>query len=167
MKKFLLLIALLLPLAASAARPAKRVSRSEVASIVSDFRHCKGVEVVKMGWLGTALLRGLAVHMDERDADMQALRNVFRGLRNVTVLEYEGAAPDIRARLDKRIALALGRSELLMEAHDGGTGMQLFGVVDEATGMVHDLVMRAPDDCTLICLFGSISMDAVGKLMAE
>jgi hypothetical protein len=167
MKKFLLLIVLLLPLTASAARPAKRVSRSEVASIVSDFRRYEGVEVVKMGWLGTALFKGLARHMDDQDADMQMLRKLLRGLRNVTVLEYEGADPDVRARLDRRIARALGRSELLMEARDGGTGMQLFGIVDDATGMVHDLVMRAPDDCTLICLFGSIPMDAVGQLMAE
>jgi hypothetical protein len=166
MKKFLLLIALLLPLTASAARPAKRVSKSEVTSIISDFRQYDGVEVVRMGWLGTALLKGLARHADG-DEDMQAIRKVLRGLKNVTVLEYEEAAPDVRTRLDKRISRVLERSELLMEARDGGSGMQLFGVMDDASGTVRDLVMHAPGECTLICLFGTIPMDAVGKLMAE
>jgi hypothetical protein len=166
MKKFLLLIALLLPLVASAARPAKRVSKSEVTSLISDFRQYDGVEVVKMGWLGTALLKGVARHADG-DEDMQELRKALRGLKNVTVMEYEEAAPDVRARLDKRISRVLERSELLMEARDGGTGMQLFGVVDDASGTVRDLVMHSPDNCMLICLFGTISMDAVGKLMAE
>ena len=167
MKKIFLLIVLLLPLTAAAARPARHVSQSEVTSIISDFRHYDGVEVVRLGRMGTALIRGVIGHVDAGDADMQALRKTLRGVRGVTVLEYEDAAPDIRRRLDKRISHALRRSELLMEARGDGSAMQMFGVVDDATGTVRDLVMRAPGESTLICLFGSISMDAVSKLMAE
>ena len=47
MKKLILILALLIPLAASAARP-KSVSRTEITSIISDFRHYDGVEVVRL-----------------------------------------------------------------------------------------------------------------------
>ncbi|MBR4524830.1 MAG: DUF4252 domain-containing protein [Bacteroidales bacterium] len=167
MKKLLLLIALLLPLTASAARPAKRVSRAEMASIISDFRHYDGVEVVKMGWLGTALVKGLAHHVDDGDADTRAMLQTLRGIKGVTIVDYDDADPAVRERLNKKIERALNRCELLMEARDGGSGMQLFGVVDEAKGTVRDLVMHASGDNTLICFFGTVSMDAVGKLLAQ
>ena len=167
MKKFLLLIAILLPLTASAARPAKRVSRSEMTSIISDFRHYDGVEVVKVGWLGTALVKGLARHVDDDDADMRTLLQTLRGIKGVTVVDYDDADPAVRERLNKKIERALSRCELLMEARDDGSAMQLFGVVDDAKGTVRDLVIHTPGDNALICLFGTVSMDAVGKLMAQ
>ena len=167
MKKFLLLIAILLPLTASAARPAKRVSRSEVTSIISDFRHYDGVEVVKMGWLATSLFKSLAGHMDGDDADTRAVLQTLRGIKGVTIVDYDDADPAVRERLNNKLERVLSRCELLMEAHDSGSSMQLFGDVDDAKGTVRNLVMHAPGDNALICFFGTVSMDAVGKLMAQ
>ena len=91
----------------------------------------------------------------------------MRGLKKLTVLEYDDAAPEVKARLSTRIAQALDGSELLMEAKDGGSALQVFGVVDDANALVRDFVVHAPNDCALICLFGSMSMDTLSKLMAE
>lgn len=167
LKKLLLLIALLLPLTASAARPAKRVSRSEMTSIISDFRHYDGVEVVKMGWLGTALVKGLARHVDDGDADTRAMLQTLRGIKGVTIVDYDDADPAVRERLNKNIERVLSRCELLMEAHDDGSSMQLFGDVDDVQGTVRNLVLHTPGDNALICLFGTVSLDSVSKLMAE
>ena len=167
MKKILLLIALLLPLTAFAARPAKRSARTEVASIVSDFRHYDGVEVVKLGWLATSLVKGLARHADSDNADMRQLLQLVRGLRGVTVIDYDDADPAVRDRLNSRIQRALRNCELLMEAHDDGNAMQLFGVVDDARGTVRDLVLHTPGENALICLSGTVSLDSVGKILAE
>ena len=167
MKKYLLILLLLLPLTASAARPQKKVSQREVASIVSEFRHCDGVEVMRLGWLGTALVKGVAVHIDDEDGDMREIRQALRGIKSVTVMEYDGASPEIRERVSRRIARVLDKREVLMEVKDDGETVQIFGVLDENTGLVRDIVFHAPNEGALICMFGSLPMDVVGKIAAQ
>ena len=166
MKKLLLIFALLLPLTAVAAGPGRQVSRSEVSSIISEYRHYDGVEVVKLGWLATAALKGVVRHAGN-DEDTRQIREALRGIKSVTVLEYEDASPDVRHRLNSRIAHALDGRELLMEAKDSDASLQIFGVVDESTGTIRDFILSTPDNCALICLFGTLSMETVGKMMAQ
>lgn len=168
MKKYLLILLLLLPLTASAARPNKKnVSQREVASVVSEFRHCDGVEVMRLGWLGTALVKGVAVHVDDNDDDLREIRQALRGIKGVTVMEYESAAPEVRERVNRRLSSILGKREILMEVKDDGEKVQIFGVLDDATGLVRDIVFHSPSDCALICMFGSLPLDVIGKIAAQ
>ncbi len=167
LKKFFLIFALLLPLTASAARPARRVSQSELASIVTEFRQYEGVEVVRLGRLGTMAVKGILRHADADDPDTRELSRALRGIKGVTILEYDDASEEVRERLVRRIGRAVRHGELLMEAKDGGSTMQVFGFVDESTGTVRDFVLHTPDSHALICLFGTLPMEAVGKLMAQ
>jgi len=167
MKKYLLILLLLLPLTASAARPQKKVSQAEVSSIVSEFRHCDGVEVVRLGWLGTALVKGVAVHVDDEDGDMREIRRALRGIKGVTVMAYEDASPEVRERLNRRLSRVLDKREVLMEVKDDGETVQIFGVLDEATGLVRDIVFHSPSEGALICMFGSLPMDIIGKIAAQ
>lgn len=167
MKKYLLILLLLLPLTASAARPQKRVSQRELSSVVSEFRHCDGVEVMRLGRLGTALVKGVAVHVDDNDDDLREIRQALRGIKGVTVMEYESAAPEVRERVNRRLSSILGKREILMEVKDDGEKVQIFGVLDDATGLVRDIVFHSPSDCALICMFGSLPLDVIGKIAAQ
>lgn len=168
MKRLLLFLVLLLPLAASAAQPSRTVSKSELATVISDFRRCDGVEVVTLNRLATTAVKGVIRMAGSNDPEVREALQLMRGLKKLTVLEYENAAPDIRDRIQERIARALDGGELLMEARDGGgTSMQMFGIVDDASGTIRDFVIHAPDNCALLCLFGTLSMDALAKMMAE
>ena len=167
MKKFLLILTLLIPLAATAAQPSRSVSRTEIASIISDFRRYDGVEVVKLGRLATGALKGVVGVAGMSDPDTRELLQMIQGLKGLTILEYEDAPSDIRYRLDRRIERALQKSELLMEAKDDGSLMRMFGVVDDVAGTVRDFVIYVPDSSSLICLFGKMSLDVLQKAMAN
>ncbi|NLZ19898.1 MAG: DUF4252 domain-containing protein [Bacteroidales bacterium] len=167
MKKFLLILTLLAPLAAIASEPAKNVSRSEIASIINEFRHCDGVEVVRLGRLATGALKGVIRTAGVTDPDTRKALEMIRGLRGLTVLEYEDAPSDIRYRLDRRIERALQKSELLMEAKEDDSLMRMFGTVDDTSGMVRDFVIHVPDSGTLVCLFGSMSLEVLREAMAD
>ena len=164
LKKFLLIFALLLPLTATAARPHRNVSSAEVTSIISDFRHYEGVEVVNLGRLGTALARGVLRHVDDGDDDTRELRHALRGIKGVAIMSYEDASEEVRSKIERRLDHAMKGRELLLEAKDDGESVQIFGVMDDAHGTVRDFVMHVPSSGALICLFGSIPMEAVSKI---
>ncbi len=166
MKKVLIFFALLMPLAASAAQPARSASRTAIASIVSEFHGYDGVEVVKLGRLATGALKSVVSLAGISDPDTREALKMIEGLKGLTVVEYEDAPSDIRYRLDRRIERALQKCELLMEAKGDDGRMRMFGSVD-ANGAVRDFVIYAPDDCSLICLFGKMSMDVIQKAMAQ
>ena len=169
MKKLLILFVLtLLPLAASASRPVNRtVSKARLTALISEMRGYDGVEAVRLGALPTAAIKSILRATARRDEDAREALKLLRGVRRVSVLDYEDCSPAVRERIADRLDRALVRSELLMEAKGDDSAMQIFGVVDEKTGTVRDFVLHAPDDYTLICIFGSISMDAVGKVLAD
>lgn len=169
MKRILLLFLLaLLPLAASAGKPAARTaSKSKLAAVVSEFRGYDGVEVVKLGWLGTAAVKSVVRMAAKSDPDAKQALDVVRGVKRFTVLEYDGCTPAVRERITRRLDQALHGSELLMEAKDGSERVQMFGVVDDATGEVRDFVMHAPSSHALICIFGSIPMESVAKVLSD
>ena len=167
MKKVLIFFALLVPLAAFAAEPAKSVSRTEIASIISEFRHYDGVEVIKLGRLATGALKGVVSAAGMTDPDTREALKMIEGLKGLTVLSYEDAPSDIRYRIDRRVDRALQRCELLMEAKEGDSQMRMFGSVDDASGTVRDFVIYVPDGGTLICLFGKMSLEVLQQAMAD
>ena len=101
------------------------------------------------------------------DTDARDALQLMRGVRNLAVLDYEGCAPAVREKIVRRLDQALDGSELLMEAKDGGSAMRMFGILDERTDRVRDFVIHAPGDCSLICIFGSIPLDAVAKMASN
>lgn len=169
MKKLLILFVLtLLPLAASASFPVKQtVSKARLTALISEMRGYDGVEVVRLGALPTAAFKSILRVAARRDEDAREALRLLRGVRRVSVLDYEDCSTAVRERISARLDRALVGSELLMEAKGDDSAMQIFGVVDDKTGTVRDFVLHAPDDCTLICIFGSISMDAVSKVLAD
>lgn len=168
MKRILILMVLaVLPMAAWAGRPAKTASQSKIESVVKEFRHCEGVEVVQLGRLATSVMKGVIRLSDISDPDLAVVLSSTKGIKRMTIFDYEDCAPELRERISRKIDRALNHSELLMEAHDDGDQFQLFGTVDERAGVVRDIVLHVPSDGALICFFGYLSMDAISSILTH
>lgn len=168
MKKLILLLLLLLPLAASAVQPAgKTVPRAQLSAAISECRRYEGVETVRLGRLATAAVKGIVRTAGKSDPDARKALDLMRGVKRLTVLQYDDCSPEDRERIVRRLNQALDGSELLMEAKDGSSSMRMFGIVDDASGEVRDFVIHAPGECALIYVLGAIPMDSLGKLMSD
>lgn len=165
-KKILFPLLLLLPLAAAAFPVGQAMPKRQLNAIISEFRRYEGVEVVRVGGLGTTVLRGIAQLAAGGDPEVRQALELARGVRRVSVLEYDGCAPEVRSRIVRRLDRALAGSELLLEAKDGDSSVRLYGFVDEQTDRLQDLVFHAPGDGTLICLFGSLPLESLDRLSA-
>ncbi len=161
---------LLLVTVQSAVLAGKTPSRTQLSSFISEYRGCDGVELVQLGSMATSALKAavrLAAKEEGDDPDVRQMLSLMKGVRRLTVFEFEDAEPALKDKMNLRLSRILGHSELLLEAKDGGDAFSLYGVVDDKAGTVGDFVMHSPGSCTLICIFGKVSVDALSKLMKD
>lgn len=141
------------------------VTKNRLMALVQDVKPYDGVELVKVGSLGTAAIKALVklgAVIDDEDA-RNAL-DIIKGLNKVVILDYEDCDDAVKAKITAKATKALAGSDLLMEVKDGKDHMQMYGVVDGEGSEVRDFVMYDSEGCALICLFGRINVDTVMKL---
>lgn len=169
MKKFLVLFTLLaLSISGFAAqKPDKAVPKDKLLSVISEYRHNEGFHVIKLGNLATSLVRSAAKIAVKVDGDQEAAEalKMINGVRKVCVVEYEECSGAVRDSFNSKLSRVLSGSELLMEVKDDEDQVFMYGIVDDDASAVRDFVIYVPEDSALICMFGSISMDALTKLI--
>lgn len=161
MKKILLIFTLAFMTLASYGQS---IPRAELFAIVNKYRVYEEVDVMKVGTLGTAALKNLiftSMASEGLGGDARAVMDLIRGVKKMAIMDYEGCSSKMRARITGEIEDALRGCEMLMEAKDEDSAMRIYGVVADNSNKVSDFVLFAPNDCSLICLFGSISLDAI------
>lgn len=169
MRKAMILLAvtLMLPLYADAAgKDNAGIDRNCLSEIIRTYSGEEEFKVVKVGSFATSLLKKIAITTAEYDDDpdiRQALK-VIRNIKKVSIISYEDAGDKTRSQITARLNKALDKTDLLMEVKDGDDTMKMYGVVSEDSETVRDFVLFVPENSTLICLFGSLSVDAIMTL---
>ena len=164
MKKCLLLLFLLGPIAAMAASPEGRIPKTQISTFISEYSHCEGVDVLRLGRLATGAVKGVVRVAAVKDPDARDALRLMKGVKSLYVFDYASCEPALRDRIGRRLDRIFHDTELLMEVNDEGDQMQIFGLYDEQTDAVRDFVLYTPTDCTLICVFGSLSMKTISRL---
>ena len=139
------------------------VTQGSVASFISDCRRYEGADVVSLGWFATGAIKSVIRMAALDDPDARDAVRLIKGIRAVSVFDFEDCSEPDRNRISKRLDKLLRGSEVLLEVSNGGERMNLYGIYDEKTDTVKDFIMYAPADCSLICLFGTISMKTLAK----
>ena len=83
----------------------------------------------------------------------------------IIVLDYENCDKSLKERFNKKIGSTLEGCELLMEAKDEEETMSIYGTLSGDGSKINDIVMHAPESSALICFFGAINADELGKLV--
>lgn len=168
MKRYLLIILLFsLAIQGYARTGEKTVSKSGVMFAMSECKNYEGVDLVSLGRFSTFALKQAIRFAAKEDPDAREALDLMKGIHRITVMDYESCSSPVRARISRRLENALSGSELLMEAGDSGDKIRMYGLMDEKVGSIKDFVLFSPSDYSLICIFGSISMDAVAKLSSD
>lgn len=167
MKKLLVLLLLVtLPLAAFAGRPAKRINNARLSALIAECRQYDGAEVITIGGFGTSLIKGAVRLSAGNDPEARAALRLFSGVRSFGALEFSDCSEAVRERISEKIERLLARSEMLVEVKEDDTHMCVYGLLDDASATVRDIVLYDAEDCVFVYAKGSVSMEAVGELMA-
>lgn len=149
-------IALSTTLSAWAGTPAK------IDNLVRQFKGQEGFEVVTLGRLGMSLMR-TAVSLDkDLDREDREALNAFKGIKKLTIVDFEDASPAQKARFCAKIENVLEDMELVMEAKDGEETLRIYGIEDGSR--IRDCILYSSDGALLFAA-GSIDMDRIGELM--
>ena len=117
MKKAIIVLAfLLVPVMTFALVPGGKISKIKVSSLVSQYRGKQGVEVIEIGRLGTALLKGVAAMADGNDKDTREALTALKGIKGLTIISYEDAEAVLKQKINGKVEKMLKGVELLMES---------------------------------------------------
>ena len=167
MKKLLVLLLLVtLPLATFAGRPAKRINNARLSALIAECRQYDGAEVITIGGFGTSLIKGAVRLSAGNDPEARAALRLFSGVRSFGALEFSDCSEAARERISEKIERLLARSEMLVEVKEDDTHMCVYGLLDDASATVRDIVLYDAEDCVFVYAKGSVSMEVVGELMA-
>ena len=135
------------------------LKKTGILALISECRGCEGADVVQLGRLSTGAIKGALRVAAVGDREMREVLKLARGLNSISIFDYDGCSDADKMYITGRLDALLSGSEVLMEAKDGSERLRIFGVVDDRTDNIRDIVLYAPASCSLICLFGSIPVD--------
>lgn len=164
-KSSIILLLLVIPLMLTAGNGGETVHKGKIVSLVDQYRDVEGFEVINVGSVGTSLAKLIAGFVSLGDEDVRELLRLVKGVNRLAVVDYEDCDGRVRREFSGKLEKALSDSEMLLEVKDGSETVRIFGVTSEDGEEVKDFVLYAPDGCALVCLFGSISMEAVASMV--
>lgn len=141
----------------------KNTNSGAVTDLIREYNLTEGFETVSVGGLGLGLIKMIAKpSMDEEE---RAALEIMDGLRRIVVLDYEEADSSQRESFTRKMTEILDSAEKIIEVKDEEDVLNIYGTCADDGDSIDDLMIFSPGDCSLICLFGSISSQKVADLI--
>lgn len=160
---------LLLPIAGFARRDNMSEAINRIMKEAKACAHKDGFEVMTIGSTGMGLTRSLASlasRLDEDDdEDLAQSLAVLEGIEKLVIVDYEDARPRDKARFSETIEEILSGQEVLMESKDEGEITRIYGSSSENGEKIRNFVLFCPQEGSLICILGEISLADMATIM--
>ncbi len=145
---------------ASAAQKQPKVKSAAVVNMVKTYNHEEGFEIVSVGSFGLGLVKMIAKASAETQEDRAAL-DVLNGLNKLFVLSYEDAPKAKKDAFNSKMGKLLENAEKILEVKDDGETVNIYGTSSDDGDKIEDIIIYVPEECALVCLFGSISAEKI------
>lgn len=143
----------------------KKVNSAAVTGLVNEYHMEEGFTTVSVGSFGLGMIKTLARMSAQTEEERQAIALMDK-LNKVLVIEYNDASQEVRESFGRKVNTLFDGAEKIIEIKEDGSTVNIYGTFADDGDSIDDLIMFIPEDCTMICLFGSISAQKVADLMA-
>ena len=134
---------------------------AKVQTLMNEYKHHDGFDHVSIGPLGMTLMKGIVLSDKDLDAEDRAALGAFESIRRLTILDFEDAQADVKARFISKLRHILNGMDLILETKDSDSRLSIYGVDDGRT--VRDCILFDPDG-TLLVVRGKIGVDKLMEL---
>jgi len=162
-KKIVLLVIAILTVCGSMNAIGKN---TRLQALINSYKGQEGVEVLNLRRPMLNLLK-VAAFYSEGDEDAKALKEMLKGIKRITIVDYEDSAPEVKSEFSQKVSKILSKEELLMEAKDDGDHVKIFGILSEDGSTIKDIILHEADGGTLISVIGTIRLDQIDLLMKQ
>lgn len=170
MRKMVVVMLLILASAAVFAKSGENAVRQEkLLELISEYSEKKNFNVIRISSFGASAIKGVvrAASAFDGDKDLKDTLEVIKGIRGGVIVKYSDCSEAVRRGFDRRLGELLENCDVLFEAKDDEDMIRMYGVIDENAEDVKDFILYIPSDAALVCLFGTIKLDDVAKIVAE
>ncbi len=170
MRKMVVVMLLILASAAVFAKSGENAVRQEkLLELISEYSEKKNFNVIRISSFGASAIKDVvrAASAFDGDKDLKDTLEVIKGIRGGVIVKYGDCSEAVRRGFDRRLGELLENCDVLFEAKYGEDMIRMYGVIDENAEDVKDFILYIPSDAALMCLFGTIKLDAVAKIVAE
>lgn len=170
MRKMVVVMLLILASAAVFAKSGENAVRQEkLLELISEYSEKKNFNVIRISSFGASAIKGVvrAASAFDGDKDLKDTLEVIKGIRGGVIVKYGDCSEAVRRGFDRRLGELLENCDVLFEAKDDEDMIRMYGVIDENAEDVKDFILYIPSDAALVCLFGTIKLDDVAKIVAE
>ena len=166
MKKIIFVMMMLAGVASGAkASDRGKTSTREVISLVRNYDHHEGFEIVSVGKLGIGLARIIA--NANADEDEKAALGILKDINKVVVVSYDEADQTKRQAFNSGMGKIMDKAEKILEVKEEGETVNIYGTSVNGGESIDDLMIFIPEDCTLVCILGSISAERIADLIEK
>jgi len=166
MKKFIfaIMVALMLPLGNADAR--KR-NVSDMTELIREYKGHEDFEYISVGNFLLSLAKGMAKSEARGDSDMIAGLSLLDGIKHITIADYSDCRQGVKAAFTADVRRILEDMDLIMEAKSDDSTMKIYGSMNASASVLNGLVLYTPQEETVICIDGKISIDDLGAIVAD
>lgn len=143
------------------------ITANALTDIISDFDGKDGFEVINVGKLGTYALKKMIRISADEGKEAESLLKIINGIKKVAIVDYDDCSSADREKFIRRIERVLNKENMIMEVHDDGETMKMYGVTDENSDSLSNFVLHAPSDGALICFFGTIPLKEITSALSR
>lgn len=163
------MMTLTLAMPVSVSAQSSKNSGKAVSAILEQYRKSEGFEYIKIGAVATSALRTMmkANAATSGDKDARRTLRLFDGVKNLTVSDFSDCSSRVKSEITRKLDSALASYDVLIELKDGKDGAVLYGLVDDATSKMEDLLIYAPSEDAIICFFGTFKTDDIAAILSE
>ena len=142
-----------------------KANTRDVIGLVRNYNHHEGFEVLSVGKLGISLVHMIA--NANADEDEKAALGILRDINKVVVVSYDEADEAKQQAFNARMGKVLDGAEKILEVKDEGETVNIYGTSVNGGESIDDLMIFIPEDCTLVCILGSISAERIADLIEK
>lgn len=164
MKKILIILSLILPLAACTGTSKKSEVNEALTKAITECKQYEGATVLELG-SATNLLKGIVGLAGGNDEETKKALNAIKDVDELTVLTFEDCSEEDKKIITDKLESILDKVEVLMEASDNGEQVRIYGTSKKGTTLVNDVIVYVPKECTVVCMFGSISLEDLTQMI--
>lgn len=142
-----------------------KASTRDVISLVRNYKHHDDFEVISVGKLGLSLAHMIA--NASADEDEKAALGILRDINKVVVVNYDEADVAKQQAFNVRMGKILYGAEKILEVKEEGETVNIYGTSVNGGESIDDLIIFIPEDCSLVCILGSISAERIADLIEK